>query len=59
MLILNIIVCICANIVLHYSCKSFGESKTKVQKFANISWILLSVLIIALTLEGIFSEFGF
>lgn len=59
MLILNIIVFICANIILHYSCKSFNESKTKVQRFANISWILLSALIIALTLEGIFANFGF
>lgn len=59
MLILNIVVFICANIVLHYSCKSFNENKTKAQRFANISWILLSILIIVLTLEGIFADFGF
>lgn len=59
MLILNIIICILADIILHHSFKNFATKRTKAQRLFDISWILLSALLILLGLEGIFSEFGF
>ena len=59
MLILNIIILILADIMLHHAFQNFKEKRTKMQRFWDISWILLSVTIIALALEGIFVDFGF
>lgn len=59
MLILNIVVLICADIMLHYAFQNFREKRTKAQRFWDIAWILLSITIIALSLEGIFASLGF